>query len=87
MAMRDYDVRERLANGRRAVAELTSVVGIVLGIVIVAAILGVIFFILYDRTPSRSTVTSVRPTEPYRLLRRLVGLSQAASAAGSSMAA
>jgi hypothetical protein len=62
MAIGDYEHRDRLAAGRRAVAEETSVGGIVLGIVIVAAIIGAIFFLFYDRTPSGSTATSERPT-------------------------
>jgi hypothetical protein len=67
MAIGDYDDRGRLAEDRRAAAEEgreTSVAGIVIGILVVAAIIGFVFFMIYDRSPPGSTATSPTVTAP-----------------------
>lgn len=46
------------ASDRREAAEETSVAGIVISIVFVTAIIGFVFFMLYDRTPPGSTAIS-----------------------------
>ena len=60
MTIGDHNERERLAEGRLAASE-TNVAGIVVGLIIIAAIVGFIFFMMYDRTPPGSSATS-QPT-------------------------
>ena len=60
MTIGDYNERE-LAEGRRGASKETKIAGIVVGLIILAAIVGFIFFMMYDRTPPGSSASS-QPT-------------------------